>query len=319
MNRIFYIGAFCFLAVLVGIAFLQKSDSTSNKNTNTITVKNGIGNGIDAIIPLHPKRVVFLNSSSLDLWLGAGGKDKVSAYIEFNTAPQGLYEKLDKNAVAIGTTINVNIEKILEQKPDLVICGGSARGQQNISQALQSLGIPILAIDNESLEDTYYELSLYGEMNNQKAMAEKEINRIKNNIATIEKSYQDKKRPKVSLIWGTPASFSLMKPNSRQGEMLRFAGGENIVRDNSPSSRFIPVSLEYIAQEDPDYIFFIVMGDKQKIKTALDNLLSETSSWQILRAVKEKKVHVLPPELFTAHYGLSVDDSIKYMNDLLYK
>ncbi len=310
----------CLLSLAVATALILNPPSLFNAalSEQSIIVKNGAGEGKDAVVPVRPKRVVFLNSSSLDLWLGAGGKENVAACIRFQTAPKGLYEKLGEDTEIIGEDINVSIEKVLQQKPDLVITGGTGRAQITLLENLQSMGVPVLAINNESVADTYYELSLYGQMNGQPELAKREIERIRQGISAIKQSYVGKEKPKVALVWGTPASFSLMKPNSRQGELLKLAGGENIVQDMGLSSRYIPVSLEYIAKEDPDQIFFVIMGNKDKMQSAIDKLLSESSAWQLLRAVQKKQVHILPPKLFTSHYGLSVDESVRYMNRLLY-
>lgn len=318
MNRIMYI---IILGVLIGLTIFTYNDHLfmSGKESKTILVKNGEGPGQDAIIPAHPQRVVFLNSSSLDLWVGAGGKDMVVAYLQLQTAPEGIYDKLNKESINLGTNNNVSTELIMQQNPDLIVGSGvGGNMQSHLKTILKQAGIPLLTIANQSVADTYYEMRLYGQMTGHPELAEREINRLESNIARIANTYQGKVKPKVALIWGTTSSFALLVPNCRQGEFLALAGGQNIVKESNSSSRSVPISLEYIAQEDPDYIFFINMGDRKKIQAALDSTFNAASSWHILRAVKEGNVHVLPPELFTAHYGLSIDKAIEYMNEILY-
>lgn len=317
MNRAFsIITVLLILFLFVFVLVYQSKEELFYSDKQTVLVKNGAGKGVDAVVPAHPKRVVFLNSSSLELWLGTGGKDNVAACVKFEKVPEELYEKLDSSTVLLQISgNNISIEEILKQNPDLVIGSGL---QLRYKESLEKMGIPTLMLDNRSLEDTYYELSIYGAMNRRTDLATKEIDRIKKNVEATSKSYENKKKPKVALIWGMTSSFALITPNSRQGDFLALAGGENILKKEASSARQVPISLEYIAKEDPDYIFFITMGDDKKIQVAIDNILSEESSWKLLRAVKENNVYVLPRDLFTSYYGLYVDDSIKYMNKLLY-
>lgn len=317
MSKIMFVMITCLLVFVGLFAYLNNETTSFSDQQKSILVKNGAGPGKDLNVPARPKRVVFLNSSSLDLWLGAGGKDTVIAYVEHKTAPEGLYEQV-AGAKIIGVNNNISPEIVLEQKPDLVVGSGIGNAQATLGTILQQANIPVLTIANNSLADTFYELQLYGQMTGHPELAEKEIARINARIKEIGQTFAGKRKPKVALIWGTPASFSLLVPNSRQGEFLSLAGGENIVKELGTSSRYVPISLEFIAKENPDYLFFINMGNRQKINDALQSLLASNSSWQLLRAVRENKVYVLPPELFTAHYGLSVDKSIEYMNKLLY-
>ncbi len=316
MIRIFSIVAACLLIAFTVFVFTHKESTLSFlTDKKTITIKNGSGKGFDVVVPAHPQRVVFLNSSSLDLWLGMGGRDKVIACVKLETAPEGLYEKLNSNTLMLSKNANISMEEVLKQKPDLII---GSTPQQSLRETFNKAGIPVLSIENETLEDTYYEMMLYGQMNNCPNLAAQEIKRIKTSVESLQNGFKSKTKPKVALIWGTPTSFSLMTPSSRQGHILGLAGGENILKKESSLSHFMPISLEYIAKENPDYIFFVTMGDRKKMQASIDNVLNNNSSWQLLRAVKEQRVHVLPPKLFTSYYGMYVDESVKYMNKLLY-
>ncbi len=295
----------------------QSESITTNK---TILVKNGAGIGNDLYVPAHPRRVIFLNSSSLDLWLGAGGKDSVCAYIKFPTLPERIYGQLNKDTVILGNSPRINPEFIIQQKPDLVVTNSTSAVQTKLGDVLKQFNIPLLTIYNNSVEDTIFELELYGKLTGKPEAAAKEINRIKDNIQKIVKTYAGKQKPKAALILGTTSSFSMMLPNSRQSKFLELAGGVNIAPENSNASiNYIPLSLEYLAKENPEYIFFISMGEEEKILASLQKAFSENPAWQTLQAIKDNKVHVLPTELFSSHYGLNIDKAVQHINKIIHK
>lgn len=319
MNRLVIIFVLLLLCVTTFFIFNNKENVTqTNQATATITLENPKDSGKYFTVPAQPKRVILLNSSSLDLWLGAGGKDVVVASPNFSSPPPSLYERLGDNFVNLGKYGSISPETLLLQKPDLVVFNSSSGAEKQLEPILQKAGVPILIVNNQTLNDTYHELTLYGMLTGKPELAEKEIERIKSNIAAIEKKNIGKTKPKVVLIWGTTTSFSMLTPLSRQSEFLQLAGGINIIPQSIAQSRMVPVSLEFIAQENPDYMLFITMGNKEKIQEQIDKVLSEDSAWQTIKAVRQKNVYVLPPELFTANYGLSVDQSVEYLSNIIH-
>ena len=319
MNKLVSMIIILFLLGIGIVFFINDNDNKLSLKDEQILVKNGAGKGYDLYVPAHPKKVIFLNSSSLDLWLGAGGANRVHAYVKFPTLPERIIEKMDKNTLVIGTSLNINPEIIAKEKPDLVVANSTSKAQAVLGETLKKFNIPLLTIHNESLEDTYFELNLYGRMTGNESAAIKEIERMQNKIKIVADSYKGLTKPKAVIILGTTNSFSMLLPNSRQGNYLLLAGGENIADvSNSPDIYSLPLSLEYLAHKDPDYIFFVSMGPEEKIISALKKSLQESSAWRVLRAVKEDKVFILPTELFSSHYGLLSDEAVVHLNSILY-
>ena len=74
MKRAIYLIVICLFVMAIGLFFFlpQKGLQLSEQAEKTLLVANGAGLGKEVLVPERPKRVAFLNSSSLDLWLGAG-------------------------------------------------------------------------------------------------------------------------------------------------------------------------------------------------------------------------------------------------------
>ena len=82
-------------------------------------------------------------------------------------------------------------------------------------------------------------------------------------------------------------------------EMLKELGTHNIADDSLLAGAVLSdtLSIEYILQEDPDYIFFTAMGDEEASQNFVKEMLQE-SAWQQLTAVRQGNYAFLEKELF---------------------
>lgn len=288
MGRLISIVLVVFL-VIGGLAIFFAKDKievfSQNKQEELILVKNGAGEGRDIYVPASPKRVVILNPSSLMIWLKLNGA-----------------------------------ESLLLLKPDLVIANGVEALQNTLGEELKKAGIPLLTLPCKRLVDNYTEIELLGRLTGSENQAQKEIERIKYNIEKERNLVKDEKPKKALLVFGLSTSFSMILPGTRQDDILLLAGGENIVSDveSLGGSKFAPISLEYVAQKDPDYVFFLNHGLREKMKIKMQETLAGNSAWHTIRAVREGRVYILPPEIYAINPGLKSDYAVSYIRQILH-
>ena len=314
--------SFFIITCLCGFAFwlftFEKKNVTADASSEYIVVENGGGPGVSVRIPKHPRRVVCLTASSLEIWMKVGGADRLVAAPRFNYAPQWVYEKMPTHVADLGPSNTISLEKIMLYKPDLVIASGMANSQHLAGDFFARENIPLLTLPTQSLADTLFEIKLLGKITGQAKLAQNEVTRILDNIAVQAKRNEGKRPKRVLMVFGTSTSFSMMTPSSRQGDMLRLAGAENIIGDISLDSKYIPFSLEFAAQQNPDYVLFVNHGNREKMQVQMEKALAENSAWNVIEAVNKGKVHVLPPELFAVSPGLRSDQAVEYLSRLLY-
>ena len=272
----------------------------------------------EAEIPAKPQRVAFLTTSSMELWITAGGSDKIVARPAANLLPESVLAALPKHAANLGTANSISVENVLKHNPDLVIGSAMVNIQQQMELPLKNAGVSMLSLPNYGVDDILEELKLYGKLVGNDTKAEQAIKRINTNIAKEAQRRANLPKKKVLFVWGTPVSFSMALSNSRQGDILRLAGGENIAKDPDTGAKFLPFSLEYAVQADPDYVVFASHGNKKKLEIQMQKILSDSSSWKTIRAVREGRYAVLPPELFAANPGPRIDEAVIYLSKLLY-
>lgn len=307
--------------IAVGGAFLasRQENGASGRENETITVTDSTGR--EVVIPAHPKRVVLLNASHLDLYYYAGGGETIVGKPTSEALSNEVKEGT-KSVQEVGVIHNPSVETILNLQPDLVI-GINVPFHQQLIPTLEKADIPVLIKSLDTYEDVLETLAFYGELTGRKDTAQAKIEEIKTDYKEAVTKAEGKNPPKSLMIWGTLDSFSMATSKSFAGNLVYRLGGNNIAdsidsvaKDNSG---FIPLSMEYIATQNPEVIFIVTHGDPKAVKTGLDNTLGANPLWQDVSAVKNGRVYVLPYQLFAVNPGTRIAQALNILADDLYE
>ena len=307
--------------IAVGGAFLasRQENGASDRENETITVTDSTDR--EVVIPAHPKRVVLLNASHLDLYYYAGGGETIVGKPTSEALSDEVKEGT-KSVQEVGVIHNPSVETILNLQPDLVI-GINVPFHQQLIPTLEKADIPVLIKSLDTYEDVLETLAFYGELTGRKDTAQAKIEEIKTDYKEAVAKAEEKNPPKSLMIWGTLDSFSMATSKSFAGNLVYRLGGNNIA-DNIDSvakdnSGFIPLSMEYIATQNPEVIFIVTHGDPKAVKTELDNTLGANPLWQDVSAVKNGRVYVLPYQLFAVNPGTRIAQALNILADDLYE
>ena len=158
---------------------------------------------------------------------------------------------------------DMNPEQVIALKPDLVILPQLARGSESgavLEKMLSAAHIPVVKIDLrvELLKNTERSMTLLGEVLNQPQRAA-DFNRFyRSHMQRIESrlaGYHGAK-PKVllQLHLGRRSECCVTSVNGNLGELLRFAGGDNIASQQIKGV-FGRLSEESVIAAQPDFYF----------------------------------------------------------------
>lgn len=287
---------FKFLLVLtVLFTGCTANPTNNNQDGEVVTFVDDLGREVTV---QNPERVAILLGSFADMWVLAGGTVIASAddaWDDFNL-------DMPKDAVNLGQTKSLNLEKLFEANPDFVIASTNTRIDVEWQDTLENAKIPTAYFDVNNFDDYLRVLKICTEITGRDDLyqtngldIQKEIEKI---IDQSEARVAKDGAPKVLSL--RASSSSVRAKNSEGnvlGEMLKNLGCVNIA--DSDESLLENLSLEHIIQEDPDYIFFVQLGDdKAAVDANIQKFIDENPAWQQLTAVKEGRVYNMDKRLF---------------------
>jgi len=157
-------------------------------------LKDQLGNTIH--LEKEPMRIISLVPSQTELLYHLGLGDRVIGITKFCIHPDEWFRTKER----IGGTKDVNIEKVAQLSPDLIIGNKEENTKQDI-EALRKIA-PVWVTDIYDLSDSLEMIAQVSEVCNVKEVGVKMIQTIKSNFESIAPF---KTAPKVAyLIWKDP-------------------------------------------------------------------------------------------------------------------
>ena len=188
-----------------------------------------------------------------------------------------------------------------------------------LREALQAANIPLYINDLDSFEDVNRSLQLFGELTNHEEISKKEIQKIEQAFTMYKVKIKDKPHPKTLLLLGTPGNLNVSTDRSFSGKLLDSLGANNIGKYIGGDAPYVPLSLEFIQEQNPERIIFVVMYPDPSIKESFVKEMQSTPSWQHVQAVKTDQIHYVPGGLFALNPGTRITQTLELMYKALYE
>ncbi len=284
-----------------------KEDSNSQ---NFYVVTDDAGRTVE--FTKKPERVVSVSASFLEPW-GAVGGEVVGRPSSKKPIPE-----FAKDAAEIGAVYQIDTEKLLACKPDLVIVNKGMN--EKLSTILEENKIPCIVVDMKTYDNAKKNIEIFSQLTGQpekgKQIVEEMDAKIKN---ILDKLPEEKKR--VAILHSTAQGLSVQLDNSIAGNVLKILGWENVASGMTAAddkTDTAPYSLETLIEQNPEIIFITSMGDIDEIKAAMDKRLAENPAWQTIPAVKNNQFYYLPQDLFLLSPGIHYPEAVEYVAKLIY-
>ncbi len=272
--------------------------------------------GETIVLEEKPERVAVLFSSFAELWQLAGGTVDVTVgeSVERGFVPEGT------PLVDDGAGKKIDLERLLIEEPDFVICSGDIAAQAETAETLMELNIPAAQFVVESFSDFLDVLKICTTITGDEAAFERYGTQQEE---AIERTLAENSFEGVDILFiraGSSARSVKAKTSEDHfaAEMLKELGTHNIADDSLLEDAVVSdtLSIEYILQEDPDYIFFTAMGDEEASRNFVEEMLKE-DTWKSLTAVKAGHYAFLEKELFHFKPNGRWAEAYKTLADLL--
>lgn len=282
-------------AVLLIFSGCASKENSGGAGNGSVVFTDDLGRTVSVD---NPQRVAVFLGSFADMWYLAGG--------EVIAAPEDAWDDFDlplsDKAVNLGKINELSLEMLFSAEPDFVIASPNIKVDLEWLDTLENTEITVAYFDVSNFEDYLNMLKICTDITGREDLYQKNGLDIKSRIDdVVEQSrirVSEKGAPTVLSL--RASSSSIRAKNSKGnilGEMLASLGCLNIA--DSEQSLLENLSIEYIIKSDPDYIFFVQIGENaDKSKEKIDSFIAENPAWSELTAVKEGRVFYMDKKLY---------------------
>jgi iron complex transport system substrate-binding protein len=217
-----------------------------------------------------------------------------------------VYPPEAKMKEKIGTAQKVNIEKVFNLKPDLVLA--TSLTNPKAKEKLKNLGIKVITFpaprDFSQICEQFLEL---GKLVGKEEEAEKIVKGARYKATSIKKKVKDLSKPKVLVQVGAKPLWVAPK-DSFINNFIEIAGGINV----GPSGKNGLYSREEVLKRNPDVIIITTMGIVGK---------EEKKIWQkykTINAVRNNRIYIVDSDKLCSPTPVSFVETLEEMVNILH-
>ena len=240
------------------------------------------GNKIEA---KEYKKIIVTDPGVIEILFKIGGEKSIVAIGKTSRSKIYPYDKVDE-LVSIGNISNLNLEKVVEYKPDLIVV--SSMMLRNV-EAVKKMGYNIIVSNASSLDGILDTISVTGVISGKKEEAEKIRKECLIKLERLEKENSKKTSKLKGAILFSTSPMIAFSEDSIPGDVLKYLGVINIAA-NVPGQRPI-LSPEYILKENPDFLAGAMSLDSPKQIIEASNVIPKT------KAGKNNNIFILDSSL----------------------
>ena len=219
------------------------------------------------------------------------------------------------DATEIGNPMSPDMEVITSLEPDYIISVDSL--EADLGDQFKATGATTYFADLSSYEGLKTTITDLGALFGNKDAASAVIAGLEEKEANVEAEVEGKEAPTVLIIFGAGDSFMAASDSTYVGDLVRLAGGVNVVTD-APSG-FSPIDMEYLAEQNPDYILLMAHANPEESLKALQNEFDTNEAWQNFDAVTNDRVYALETGYFGMSANLQAGDALEKLVEILYQ
>ena len=242
--------------------------------------------GTQITLAIPAQRIVSLAPSLTELIYSAGAGENLVGVVEHSDFPAAA-----KALPIVGRFDLLDIERILELDPDLVVAWQTGNPRSSVNQ-LRQLGLTVYVAEPKSLA------AIPSHIERLAVLAGKELNDLKviydfrQKLETLDGKYRHQSPVTIFYqVWDRPLITA--GGNELINDIIRLCGGRNVfanIRRVAPK-----VSREAVLKRNPEVI--IASGMDIERPEWLDDWLR----WPSLKAVANKNLFFVPPDLLQRH------------------
>jgi len=262
-----------FLITIVIVSCKEKESAYKEK-----IIKDESGNEIH--LNSKPLRIISAAPNITEIIYAIDAQNMLVGRTAFCNYPESV-----KNIPVIGDMLNLNFEKIIELKPDLIFMTVEGNTKETFDK-LKTLGVEVYVVNPRDINGILNSIKNIAEVLDKKDTARALIDLLQKRIDKIHK-HNLKFETAMFVISFVP--LMIAGENTFINDILKHANLKNI----SPStiSSYPIISREEVLKKNPDWIFI-------PSSYSMEEILEYYPEWKNLSAIKKGKIVFVEPDLF---------------------
>lgn len=237
--------------------------------------------GTEIVIKQIPEKVICFSPEFVEIMVALGVGNTLIGRSSYSDYPAEVLSVPD-----MGDLFNLNLETIVEAKPDLILL--SSMADEAMVKSLTDQGLQVVTLDADTnVEGVYTYINTLGTIFRVDEQANKMVEDMKAQISEIQSKVEGLEKPSVYFIVSAGEYTSTATPDTFINGLMELAGGENIASDGSNWM----YSVEKIIEKDPEIMICSNLWDTKNTVMGLEG-------YKDLTAVKEGRLYEVDENIF---------------------
>lgn len=215
---------------------------------------------------------------------------------------------------SIGNAMQPDMEIIKSLNPTEVLSVSTL--EYDLKDTFEQLKIPVDFVDLTSIETMLAEIEELGKRYHRVDQATALVKQLQEEIAEVETIAEDHDKPSVLILLGVPGSYLVATEHSYAGDLVRLAGGVNVMAGQE--AEYLASNTEYLYDSNPDIILRLAHGMPEQVIEMFDEEFKTNDVWKHFNAVKNNRVYDLEEELFGTTAALNVPEALHQLVEIFY-
>jgi iron complex transport system substrate-binding protein len=232
-----------------------------------------------------PERIVSLAPNITEILFALGRGDRIVGVTRHCDYPPEA-----RNLPSVGSYVHLDLERIAALRPDLCLAVKDGNPKETVLR-LESLGIPVFAMDPQNLDEVLQTVRELGELIGAEGEAERLLADATKRISSVNETLSNINHwPGVFFQIG---GFPIVSAGSGTliDDVITRAGGRNLA---AGPVRYPKFSREEVIALEPDILIITSMSGEAESRRALE----QWGRWDSMPAARDGRIFLVDPNLF---------------------
>jgi iron complex transport system substrate-binding protein len=261
--------------------------------------------GREVTLTAEPERIISLAPSSTEIVCALDACERIVGVNDFRDGfPADILAALE-DVPNVASFTGVDREALVAAEPDLVLAAGNNLTPPADVAALTDLGLPVLVLYPESLDEVYADIELVGVALDAQAKAARVVTGMRDRASAVEEAVAGEERLRTFYEVGIySGSIYTAGADSFLAALIEIAGGEPITGDATTTA----IQLEDLVAADPE---LILLGDAAYDQSITPESVAQRQGWGEMTAVVEGHILPMPEDVLITRPGPRIVDGLE--------